>query len=270
MRRRRKRVDRRPSISGLPRVAARKLASPRSGPPVPVGTCRDRPASWHRQAAAPMHADRYPRLPHTRRRKPSRAPAPPEYPAVPAPRREPATTCGGPVPGRYGRGKPSKVDLQLDDVRRELKAGLSHRNGLVEPSGFGQLIGIFAKGRRKRLTSCGGLAQLIQRLVAPPGGGERCRKQRFDFRVVAAPRRPLERCMASAGRFWIKKAWPRMTAAALLLRFAFRTPSASRSASPGLPICNASVARSSAASAAFRLAGKRWGSFDMGVGAIKS
>ena len=113
----------------------------------------------------------------------------------------PSRRCGkrlqqqaaGPDPVVAAKVKPPKVDQQLDHVRREPQAGLGNRNGFVEPSGFCQLIGIFAKRRRKRRPSCRSLAQLIQRLVATPGGGECCGEQCFDLRVVAAPCRPLER-----------------------------------------------------------------------------
>ena len=95
--------------------------------------------------------------------------------------------------------EPPEVDLQFDHAGRQLQTALGNGNGLVPTSGLGQLIGIFAKRRRKRRIFRDGLAQLIQRLVAPAAGRERCREQGLDFRIVAAPRRTLQRCDGLGG-----------------------------------------------------------------------
>ena len=89
--------------------------------------------------------------------------------------------------------------MQFDDLGRELQAGFKDRDRLVQRSGFCELTGMFPESRRKWRTPRDGLAQLVKRLVAAPGGGKCRGKQGFDGRITAAAHRPLQRRDRLAG-----------------------------------------------------------------------
>ncbi|MGY4479497.1 hypothetical protein ACVILL_006911 [Bradyrhizobium sp. USDA 3364] len=86
-----------------------------------------------------------------------------------------------------------EVELQIDAVGRELKAGLYRADRLVVLAGLGDLPGEFLEGREIWRTARRRAPKLRDAVRGAPGAAQQRAEQGLDLAIIAAACNPLER-----------------------------------------------------------------------------